>query len=295
MKLISKVTYSASNSQKSLTVQAKLFLPLFVFLLIPIQTVIAVTSPTPTKQLPTSVLTVTPTKTVTSTPTPIESVSNDIKEKVKERIDSIKETGKKKAFWGTLKNRSNAVLVIDAPTGEKRIKTDETTTFVGAGKKLVKIDDLEIGNFIIALGYGQENGTLTAKRITALTNPPKPAPKRNAVYGNVSSINKTKKSLEINSINSEAARPKTILISTSTIIIKNSGGKISKGAFETINKGDLILSICTPKEGDDTTCTGKIIYITPSENQNKSTPTPTKKLSSTPTPKAVKTSPTPTE
>lgn len=262
-----------SKIKMRLQFKQKIMIPLLVcaFLLTSVQAALAVTSPTPTAK-PSLTGTVTPTNP--SSPTPTEAVSDEIKEKVQERIDSIKETGKKKAFWGTLKNRSNSLLVIDAPTGEKRIKTDETTIFVGTGKKLIKIDDLEIGNFIIALGYWQENGTLTAKRVIALATPPKPAPKRDTVYGNISLVNKTKKSLEITPIGPESSSPKNILVSTSAIIVKNTNGKISKGVFDTITKGDLILSVCTPKEGDDTTCTGKIIYITPSDNSNLPTPTP---------------------
>lgn len=236
------------------------------------------TSPTPTRQI---------------TPQPTESVNDEIKERVRERIENIKQSAQKRAFWGTLKDRTNSVLVIDSVAGERRIKTDQQTVFVGTGKRELKISDLEIGNFIIALGYWQENGALNAKRIIVLTKPPKPAIQRNAVYGNVAQINEVKKTLVLNTI--PKRNSVSIQISSSTIITKKADGRIKKVVFGAIEVGDRLVVVGTQKE-EGGILTAKIIHVTPglAGEKEEITPSPTKAVKPTPTPKTPRLSPTPT-
>lgn len=167
------------------------------------------------------------------------TANDEIKEKVQERIETIKQDAQKKAFWGTLKNRSNLVLIIDTNGEEKRIKTTTETVFVASNKKIIKINDLEIGNFLIALGLWQGNGNLDAKRILVLSSAPKPAIKRVAVAGQVSKIDTVKKTYiltrkknnltETISINSSTVIPTKIKLNDTIVIIgtrKEEGGII---------------------------------------------------------------------
>ncbi len=212
----------------------------------------------------------TPTKQVALQPTP--TVGEDIKEKVKERIESIKLQSQKRAFWGIFKKRVDTTLILETVQGEKRIKTDDKTVFVNATKKQIKITDLEIDNFIIALGYWQENGTLTAKRVIVLTKAPKPAPQRQIVFGRVSQIDKNKKILAITH-----PKKKTITeikVESSTIITKKVDGSIKKVVFAAINIGDRLVAITTKKTTEEI-LTAKIIHVVPGLAEGQTTPTPT--------------------
>ena len=229
---------------------------------------------------------------VSPTATP-SGIPDEIKEKVKQRIEEIKQQVLKRAFWGTLKERVDSTLVIKAADGEKRIKTNTNTVFVGTGKKEVKIADLEIDNFILALGDWQENGTLMAKRVLVMAKAPKPAPQRYAFFGKVSQISKDKKMITVSALKSE--NTEQIQIASTTIINKIVEGKPKQVVFAAIQTGDLVVVIGT-KKTESSPLTAKIIKIvsssassviptaTPTPVQKKPTPTPTKSVKPSPTP-----------
>lgn len=231
-----------------------------------------------TAQTPTAKATVTPTPTSTTT-------SEEIKEKVQARIEEINDKAKKRAFWGTLEEINGTTLIISGPKGEKRIKTDETTVFVNSAKKTIKITDLEIGNFLIAMGYWKENGTLEGKRVIVLKAAPKPAIKRNAISGKVNEIVKGESVISITS-GKDNQTTYEVTFTGKTVITKKVDGKIKKVTFDAIAVGDRIVIVAT-KVTEGNGFTAKIAHIIPGlvtpTPSAKLTPTPTKKLSPTPT------------
>lgn len=236
----------------------------------------------------------TPTVKSNLTPTPTSSVTQeDIKEKVQARIEEINDKAKKRAFWGTLKEINGTTLIISGPRGDKRIKTDETTVFVDSAKKTIKISDLEIGNFLIAMGFWKENGTLEGKRIIVLKTAPKPAIKRNAISGKVNEIIKDEKILSLTT-GKDNQNTLEVQFNSKTVITKKVDGKIKKVTFDAISVGDRIVIVAT-KVTEGNGYTAKIAHIIPglALGQEKSlTPTPSTKLTPIPTKKL---SPTPTE
>lgn len=238
--------------------------------------------------------TTTPTPSVKLSPTPsaAPSVLENIKEKVQERIEEINDKAKKRAFWGTLQEISGTTLIINGPRGDKRIKTDETTKFVDQSKKEIKITDLEIGNFLICLGYWKENGTLDGKRIIVLKSAPKTTSKRMAIHGKVNEIVKEESILSLTS-GKDNQNTLEVKFTSKTVITKKVDGKIKKILFEAISIGDRITCVAT-KESDSNGFTAKICHVIPglALGQEKTTPTPSGKLTPTPTKKLT---PTPTE
>jgi hypothetical protein len=222
-------------------------------------------------------------QTPTDTPTP--TASQEIKEKVQERIDQIKENAQKKAFWGTLKAINDTTLVIEGPRGEKRIKTDDTTIFVNASKKTLKITDLEIGNFIIAMGFWTENGTLQGKRLSVLTTSPKPTPVRIAFMGKVTDIVGDQNILSITQTKKDGLTYE-VSVTSKTMLTKNVNGSIKKVLFSAIATNDRVVVIGI-KEKDNNAVTAKIIQVISSDSSSK--PTPTVNLTPTPTKKVTPT------
>jgi len=225
-------------------------------------------------------------KAQTPTPKATESaeISNEeIKEKIQERIEQVKKESKKRAFWGILKEITNSTLILTNDSrGEKIIKTGINTQFLKTGGKEIKITDLEIGNFIIALGYWQENGTLEGKKIISSTETPKAALRRYAIYGKISDISKEEKVLSvIHPIKSEIVYE--VKITEKTIITeKTEEEKIKKVDFTKLAIDKRIVAVGTREKGSGT-LTAKIIHIIPEKTNlpEKNTPTPESK---TPTP-----------
>jgi hypothetical protein len=211
----------------------------------------------------------------TPTNTPAPTASEEIKEKVQERIDQIKENAQKKAFWGTLKAINDTTLVLEGPRGEKRIKTDDTTLFVNASKKTIKITDLEIGNFVIAMGFWTENGTLQGKRLSVLTTSPKPAPARIAFMGKVTDIVADQNILSITQTKKDGLTYE-VSVTSKSMLTKKVDGSIKKVLFGTIATNDRVVVIGI-KEKDNNAVTAKIIHVIPGNttgSEKSVTPTP---------------------
>lgn len=241
-------------------------------------------------------LLVTPALTLAISPTPGEETATptgrleQIKERVQERIQDLTKA-KKRAVWGTLSQVTNSTLVLTTSRGEQRIKTTDQTKFF-IGKKEGKMSDLAIGNFIIAMGY-EENGVFVARRVSASSQPPKPAPRRNAVYGKVSDISEEEKILVL----THPKKPELsfeVKITDKTVITKKVDGKMQKIKFEEIKIGDRVVAVGT-QEKEGGTITAKLIHVIPGKAtglEKELTPTP--KASPTSKPKA-KATPTPAE
>lgn len=221
------------------------------------------------------------------TPTPEEEATapaervQEIRQKAQERIMALRGAAKKRAYWGKLAEITNSTLVLENSRGERRVKTDEDTKFF-LGKAAIKFEDLEIDNFIIAMGYLDESGTLLAKRIISLKTPPKPAIKRHAVYGKVTDISADEKILAVTHPKKEVTYE--VQVTSKTIITKKVEGKMKKVVFADIEMGDRVVAIGT-KEEENETITARIIHVIPgkAEGLEKETPTPTEEVTPTPT------------
>lgn len=217
--------------------------------------------------------------------TPTE-VRQDIKEKVQERIEQISQQAKTKAFFGTLKEINTTTLIIEGPKGERRIKTDESTQFVNPSKKTLKLTDLEIGNFIIAMGFWKENGTLEGKRVVVLPQEPKKPAPRIAFMGKITDISKDEKILSVTEIKKDGITYEVKVNDKTMLLTKQTDGKINKVSFESLALGDRLVIIGL-KEKENNAVTAKIIHVIPLSSA--STPTPTIKLTPTPTQKLTPT------
>lgn len=235
-----------------------------------------------------------PTATITPSPTPTDRLQ-EIKDRIEERIQEIREKGQKRAVWGILKQINNSTLVLESARGERMVKTTAETK-VTLDKKDIKIADLGIGNFLIALGTMDQSDNFVAARILAYSKPPKLATKRQAIYGKVTDISSVEKVLTV----THPKKPSTVYevkVNDKTIITKKVDDKIKKVNFEAITIGDRIVAVAI-QDKDSNSFTAKLIHVIPGKatGLEKITPTPTTagttKTSPTPTKKPT---PTPTE
>lgn len=213
-------------------------------------------------------------------PTPQEEeISPDIKEKVQERIEAIQEsTNRKAAFFGTITDVSNSTLTIESEKGERKIKTDEETESLGTKGQAIELDDLEIEDFIIALGYLESDGYLLGKRISVLAEEPEPVEPKEAVYGEVADISKEEEVISLSSLKDDITYE--IDVTSKTTIETKVGEKIKEIDFEEIEIGARLAAVGT-KENGNGTISASVIYLVPSQAEEEITPTP--KASPTPT------------
>lgn len=226
----------------------------------------------------------------TPEPTAGEEISQEIKEKVQERIEAITETKlRKAAYFGNISDLSGSVITVNTKKGEKTVKTDEETKFIGKSNQEIKLADLKIGNFVIAMGNLDPSGSFLGKRILVLAKQPEIAPARLAVHGKVVDISQEEKIISLKHLKQDLAYE--IEINDKTTITKKVGEKIAKVKFEDIEIGDRLVAIGT-KEKENGTITASIVHVIPGIAQGLEKVTPTPKPSPKPSPKL---SPTPTE
>ncbi len=216
-------------------------------------------------------------KAFAQTPTPADDeISPEIKEKVQERIEAIQESGSRKAaYFGTIADVSNSTLTIESEKGERKIKTDEETDLIGEKGQAIKLEDLEIDDFIIALGYLETDGLLLGKRISVLAEEPEPAETREAVYGEVADISGEEEVISLSSLKDEVTYE--IDVTSKTTIEKKVDDKTEEIDFDEIEIGDRLAAVGI-KKNDNGTITASVIYLIPAgaeTAEEELTPTPT--------------------
>lgn len=207
----------------------------------------------------------------------VQQIREKVKEIVREKIEEVKK-GQIRAFVGEISKISNLNITTTNPRGEKQIRVSEETKIIGKGRKEIKLEDLEIGNFILAMGYLGDNGVLEARRIVVAEKPKLPA--RAVAFGKVTDISTTEEKI-LTVKNEKKGITYTVVVTDKTIITKKGETKIEKVNFSAIEKGDRIVAIGTPTENEKKVITAKIIHVIPGKAKGQEvTPTP---LTPTPT------------
>jgi hypothetical protein len=169
----------------------------------------------------------------TQAPTEVAESTDSIRQKVQEKVEDA--LNSPTAYLGTVTDISEGSIQLKSASGEiNQVSSSDTPTVVKDGKspKTVKLTDIAIGDFIVAMGYRNGNHVLTAKRIL-ITTPPDPTG-RKAVYGNVASVTKTGLTLETKQGDI------TITVGTTTIIYQVKGEAFTKIKLASLEEGNLV-------------------------------------------------------
>ncbi len=211
---------------------------------------------------PMRIFALSPTPTQAATPTISEDdVKNSLQERLKkaaqekgEKADQVLGAKNKLAVVGKLSDVSNNTLTIRA-RGETNelVTTDNETTFIRSNKT-VKREDIQIGDWVIAMGQRGDNGNsvVIAKRVVAKDKQTE-YPKRVAVKGKI-----TGDRLQVTGggktfkIEAEGAKKE---IFTVTVTTK------SKIATDDIGEGKTVVLIGEPDKNDPAKLTVKAMKV----------------------------------
>lgn len=201
----------------------------------------------------------------TQSPTPTEASSNldeiqkirkAVQEKVQEKLKEIVNIEKKRGWMGTISSIDNSVIYISQNSQNRTINTDEETTLIDINKKKIDVTKLKEGQSILALGYEDSTGALTAKRV--LVNDPDYLPiKKIITIGKI--VDRSTASDVAVLIPSQNKNVQYQLnITTKTVITDLSGDKLKSKDVTTGKKAIVIL---TPNTKNKTYITDKIILV----------------------------------
>ncbi|OGM56527.1 hypothetical protein A3E46_00035 [Candidatus Woesebacteria bacterium RIFCSPHIGHO2_12_FULL_46_16] len=184
-----------------------------------------------------------------STDTATDSVRGRVEQKVKEALSSPK------AFLGTVTDISEGTLQIKTAEGEIKqlsIASDISVIKTGKTNKEVKLTDVAIGDFIIAMGFKNGNGVLDTKRI--LISSPLPEVTRRAVFAKVFKNNK--KDILTQMVKTD--EDQKIVPAKDALIFLSSQEKNTKIKFADLKENDLILG---SGEFSDSTFEARTIFV----------------------------------
>ena len=166
-------------------------------------------------------------------PTEAAESTDSVRQKVQEKVEDA--LNSPTAYLGTVTDISEGSIQVKSASGEiNQVATKDTPTVIQDGKspKTVKLADIAIGDFIVAMGYRNGNHVLSARRILIVT-PPDPTP-RKAIYGNIASVSKTGITLETKQGDT------TITVGATTTIYRVKGEAFTKINLAALEEGNLV-------------------------------------------------------
>lgn len=179
-------------------------------------------------------------KYVAQEPSQDQEEADSIRERVEQKVSQA--LASPKALLGTVTDISENTLQIKSAAGEiEQISVSADTSALAMGKtnKEVKVADVAIGDYIVAMGFMNGNGVLNTKRI--LITSPDETTNRMAILTKVSKDNNT--SLITQAI--RTGEDKKITPQKAAAVFVISEGKVSKITFAKINLDDTLVAIGT--------------------------------------------------
>jgi hypothetical protein len=179
----------------------------------------------------------------TDAPTKSEaSGTSDIRAKVAQDVANT--INRPKAYIGTVTDITDSTLEIKTMNSEiKQISVNSESTDVinakGTTNKQVKVADIAIGDFIVAMGYINGNSVLAAQRI--LITDPVTEPKVSVSQAKVATV--ATKTLTVNTIPDNTEE--TIQPNSKTDIMAVEKEKVSIAKLVNIQKDDVIIYVTT--------------------------------------------------
>jgi len=178
------------------------------------------------------------------------STDSAIRDAVKEQVAAIKTAVAKRAFVGTISAKADATITVTNLKNESKtaVITGDTVIRLTGGKDGT-FADLKVGDFVIAMGDVDSQGTLTTKRLLVIAKPT--ADKRRALTGRVTDTSSS--SLTIETLKKEII---TIKVTSDTTIT-------NKNKLSETKVGSRIVAVGLPTLAEST-FTAKLLHLIPS-------------------------------
>lgn len=175
-----------------------------------------------------------------ATPTDTSSESA-IRAKVQEKV--LEALNKPKAYIGVVTDIADSTIQIKSTGSEIQqisVANDNITVvnIKGTNNKTIKLTDIAIGDFIVAMGYVNSKAVLSAQRI--LVTDPVEEPKIDTSYGKVSDDSGFNSVIVTDLKTGDTA---TISPGAKTVIQTFNSGKWAKSSFAKIVNGDMLIYV----------------------------------------------------
>lgn len=189
----------------------------------------------------------------------VKEIREAVKEKVREKINEVKQ-GQKKAFVGEINEISDGLLTLKIRSGLGYVQIATDAAVLDTNRQQADPNKLTTGDFVIAMGFMDENSILQTKRLLVIK---KPTPKlRRAVFGTVSDLSSTEKILTVK--NPKTGTIYSIEVTNKTVITKKNGGKKEEIDFDQIEINDRVVAVGKAEENSEIMITATRLHLLPS-------------------------------
>lgn len=213
----------------------------------------------------------------TTTPVPSKDLTEEVRDMVTQKVKEIQQNSSgevlnsttiPKSLIGTVTQIQDKKITISYKNSNQEINIDDDTVFINEKKVKTKIDNLKLGQVILAMGYYNDSNNFGAKRIIFTTND-EIENKNETVLGTIADISQTSNILVLIPIKNKNIQYQIKVDSQTKIINKdNTPLTLSK-----IKSGQKVIIIIQPDTKISNTFDASQI-ITLDSDQN---PTPTSK------------------
>ena len=188
--------------------------------------------------------------------------SSDIREavqqKVAQELANIKQAVAKKGFVGSITANSEGTLTISNLKSQSRtaiVAPDATIRL--AGNKEGTTEDLEVDDFVLAMGDVDSTNKMTIKRLLVLAA--FVPDKRVTTFGTVTVVTGTTLAIE-----NLANEKWTVRTSSSTTVTTAEDGDTVSAKVADLEEGDKIVILGTPPANTQNTLSASLLHILPS-------------------------------
>ncbi len=110
-----------------------------------------------------------PTPTDEVDPDSVKGVREEVEKRVREKIDEIITRQEKRGWIGEITETSAIGFKIQVGEETRTVTINDEATIINENRQSINFEDLETGDWVIAMGYTQVDGSLDARRIVVTT------------------------------------------------------------------------------------------------------------------------------
>jgi len=189
----------------------------------------------------------------------IDTLREEIKKKVEEKLKTIMSQQRKRGWVGTIKEKTEVSLKLKTKDKIRTTTISENIQIVGPKRQKINFENLEIGQQIIAMGYLQPDNNLEAKRIVVLPEKKRSEPPE-IIFGTINDRSEREQVLAIGPTKN-GNQEYEVLLDEKTHLFQRTNGKVEKINYKNLQAEQKIIAVLKPTKSNGSSFNAKLILL----------------------------------
>ncbi len=203
-----------------------------------------------------------------ASPTPdekIQGIRDQVEEKVQEKVENIVTEDEKKSWAGTIASTNDSNFELTTGRQTRTVTLDDEVKIINQNRQEITFQDLEIDQYVLAMGYEKIDASLSARRIV-ITDPYE-AYDKISIHGVI--VNKANGDKIILVQNQE--KEYELIFDSDTEIKQKTESDIEEIDYEDLTTDQEVIAVIEPANGETNSFNAIEILVTTIQES----PTPT--------------------